>query len=677
MFDPVKWGDGKKRECAEYLFTDITNAIGDRQALSTQWQEWLTQYRAPAKQPLKRFPYEGAANFMMPSTAIDVDQLYANELTTLHATDDLWSVSPLNERWVKAAKPLQDLLTWTDQHVLRMFDVNQKVILEKYKLGTAIYKTHWLYEKREVMAYSSSGKAVRSEKVRSQPVVDHVRLDDFLIPPYAWDIQPDNQGGAPWVAERMRIPTERLKYIARSQADLFPNFDPDALKKVIEFAERSNTQYQQKVHDLDYSKRPGVPQRFDVAVNAGTNDHTTTGSPLPPWQVELWQVHVRYPVGKTGDSPSDVILLFHLPTREVVHAIYQPYLFLESGVRPYDPTRMFPGDGFYGIGVCEQKEMFQKVESDLTNFMYDNVLLANSRVIVTRQGSNIMPGEAIYPWKIIATDGDPRETFGIFPMADIYESLPALIEMFREMGKLRTSVSDVQLGNIESLPGRTPATTMMSMLQEGKKRPDLSIKMSRYQGLSNVGLRVVQLLQQFATTMPEGEGQRYLVLAQDVLGIPEGNELVKALSFPLESAEAGVQVSLTATSASGNKEVDRQSKLALLQLAVETAPQVMGLVAQALQGQGTPLYEVGMASAAGIVELFKRVVESYDIRDVEQIVPEGSQDTSGAAASAGNLGGGVPGAGAPGGAPGMGQVPAALGAAPVPGGGPAAAPAGF
>lgn len=645
MFRSVRWAPGKKQACLDWLDFELQNALGNRQNLTRQWRDWLTQYRAPAKQPIKNFPYVGAASYVMPMTAIDVDQLYANELTTLHATDNLWIINPLNERWVNAAKPLETGLAWLDTNVLHMFEVNRRVGLEKYKLGTGIYKTQWYQEQRKVRTYDAMGNIIEVLRQKSKPIVDHVLLDNFVIPPYATHLQPDEQNGAPWVAERQRINVNRFKWMASAQEPMFPNYDRDAMKTVIHFIEYQQNRYQAKVHDLDYVKMPVATDTWDRTNIPGVSDSATSGSPAVQ-EIELWEIHARF--ATSGDSEDDIVLLYHQPTRQIVRAIYAPYLFSTNGVRPYDATVMFPGDGFYGIGVCEQKEIFQKIGSELYNFMLDNVLLANSRMIVAKAGANIMPGEPIYPYKIWTTDGDPRAEFNVFPMADIYQSLPAMIQLTQSIGERRTGVGDIQLGNLQSLPGRTPATTMMSLLQEGKKRPDLTIKLMRYQGLANVGLRIIQLVQQFATAPVEYGGERWLGVLNDVLGVPEGQELTEKLMLPMENAEFGIGVSLNAVSGSANKEVERQGKLALLQLAAQLGPQVTQLVAMAQQMPGTPAAQVATGAANGIIELYRRVLETYDIRNPEAIVPEA--DPAAGQVPAGMFGGGdsgAPGAGLP------------------------------
>ena len=219
-----------------------------------------------------------------------------------------------------------------------------------------------------------------------------------------------------------------------------------------------------------------------------------------------------YPT-KTDAGEEDIVVWFHQPTRKIVRAVYAYYT---HGQRPYDVVRYFPSDGFYGIGVCQQKEVFQKMSSDLHNFSWDNIILANSRMVVAKSGSNIAPGEPFYPNKVWIVDDDVNKSFGVFPMADIYPSLPLLQSQVQSLGERRTGISDIQLGNIQELPGRTPATTMLSLLQEGNRRPDLTIKDMRYEGLSTVGLRIIQLIQQYGSSPVDMGGKQLLgLIARD------------------------------------------------------------------------------------------------------------------------------------------------------------------
>lgn len=622
--DSIKWASvtpsnprGRKGDFTDWLSSDLLYAQGVHNPLISQWVAWLQQYRAPVKQPARNTPYEGAANYMLPMTATDVDQLYAKFIQTIHATDNLWTLSDLNERWTDTKKPMQDFLQWLDGNVLHMYDVNKRVFNEMVKLGTGIYKTGWTYERRPVMTYDDRGKVVKAMKVTGKPFVDHVKLPNLLFPPTSLSLQADDQGGAPWVAERMRIPVSRLKWMADATSPYLPNISKDDLNFVITFEEAGQSEYDAAVTDAQYDKaaRPGVDFENESAPATTATSRGAPGRYLR--EIELYEVHARFPT-QGADSEDDVIVWYHQPTQKIIRGVYQYYHHMS---RPYEVVRYFPSDGFYGIGVCEQKEVFQQMQSDLFNFNWDNVILANSRMIVAQAGANIAPNEPIYPNKVWITDGDVRSSFGVFPMADIYQSLPALQGMVQAMGEKRTGVGDLQLGNMDSLPSRTPATTTISLLQEGSRRPDLTVKDLRYGGISKVGLRTLQNCQQYMSSPQDVGGKLLLEMATQMLGMPEGQLVGKKLSMPLENIEFGLGCAITATSGTENKEVAKQNVLALLQLSGQVAQQCLSFGQLAMQAPNTPLAEMAQLAINGQVELFRRALEQYDIRNPEDILP--------------------------------------------------------
>jgi hypothetical protein len=630
--DSVKWAPvtpanprGRKADFVDHIDAELTEAIGVHDGLVSQWIKWLDLYRAPARQPERNIPYENASNFMLPTIATDADQLFAKFMQSLHATENIWVTHALNERWVEAAKPLQDFLTWLDHNVLKMYDVNKRVVGEMVKLGTGIYKHGWAYEKRSVWIYDSRGKAIKSEKIRGAPFVDHVRLADFVFPASAYATDPDVQGGAPWVAERMRVHVDRLRWMAESSSPYLPNIDKDSLNAVIKFEETGVTDWDQAVQSADYDKRSsGAGLDFDTDSKPR---HVSGGQPSPAKllrEIELWEVHARFPT-QGNDSQDDVIGWYHKPTRRLIRGVYNYY---RHGKRPYEVVRYFPGDGFYGIGVCEQTEVFQLMDSDLFNFTWDNVLLANSRMVVAQAGTNIAPGEPFYPNKVWIVDGDIRSSFGVFPMADIYQSLPQLTDGILARKERRNGIGDLQLGNMQSLPSRTPATTTLSLLQEGARRPDLTLKDMRYAGLSTVGLRTLQNCQQFMASPVDVGGKHLLKLALDMLGQPEGSEVAEKILMPLESVDYGVGCSITAVSGSKNKETAKQDYLALMQVSGQVSQQILGYAQIAMQFPGTPLGQLAESAIEAQLELGKRLLEQYDITNIDRIIPETPPESS-------------------------------------------------
>ena len=93
-------------------------------------------------------------------------------------------------------------------------------------------KVYGKARKRKV--YGPDGAIVTDITPISAPYVDHVRLTDFVLPANSYAIQPDDQGGAPWVAERHRIRVEKLQSIADASEPYLPNYGTDAVKKIIQ-----------------------------------------------------------------------------------------------------------------------------------------------------------------------------------------------------------------------------------------------------------------------------------------------------------------------------------------------------------------------------------------------------------------------------------------------------------
>src|SRR3990167_6123666 len=250
MADRVSWADGRKKACADWLYYELPRATSQRADLEESWRGWLELYRAPQDKAVAHFPFEGASKITFPLAAMNVDPIWARYVANIHAPDNLWSVSALNETWLKSAKPLQDYLTWLDKNVLKMWDVNMRVFQEMVKLGTSVYKTSWRFERRRKMGYNAQRRRERLIETINQPCVDHVHLANFLIPPEANAIDPDAQSGAQWVAERHRLTPNAFRAMAQGQEPFLPNFDKAAVEAVLKYEEQSVTKHQETVKVL-------------------------------------------------------------------------------------------------------------------------------------------------------------------------------------------------------------------------------------------------------------------------------------------------------------------------------------------------------------------------------------------------------------------------------------------
>ena len=198
----------------------------------------------------------------------------------------------------------------------------------------------------------------------------------------------------------------------------------------------------------------------------------------------------------------------------------------------------------------------------------------------------------------------------------------SLLALLQEGAKQSTGVTDLQYGTVGAIPSRTPATTITSLLQEGNTRFDMSIQDARLSGLNHVGLQVLQLLQQqVGNKVNNPDGEKYITMAGMVLGQPEGQYVAQALQLPFESIETGIGVQLTATSGTANRELSKQNQLALLQLYAQLGPQFIQL-AQLIEGQpGSAVAQVATELFKGGSEFMHRLLEQYDIRNSEDLIP--------------------------------------------------------
>jgi hypothetical protein len=592
MADRVQWGGGRKGECSKFLWEELDRAITQRQALEKDWRGWLQDYRAPENKGVAHFPFEGASDVTYPLVAMNVDPIWARYIQNIHAAPNLWTLTPLNERWIDIAKPLQDYLGWVDRFLLKMWNVNMRVFPEMIKLGTSVYKTHWRYERRNKVGYNEFKQRERQVELINQPVVDHVSIANFYLPPEANEINPDAQAGAQWVAERHRIRPAELRAMAKGQEPFLPSFDSAAVTEVIKHEEASLTEHEQKVKQLER-----VSDSLDRLSRP----------------IEIFEVHIRF--DSTGNGiEDDLVVFYHKKSNTILRSTYEPF-----ATRPYTAIRYLRGDGFYGIGVCEQLEIWQDTMSNVLNYNIDKILLSNAPMFRADEGANILPNEPVYPGKVWFGAKDEIEPF--FMVAPGSFDINALLGFLQDGAKQRTGITDLQFGSVGAVPSRTPATTIQALLQEGNTRFDMSMKDVR-DALTEVGLRVLQNLQTQATDIVNNpEGEAYVQLAQRVLGSPEGEFVAQALQVPAESVELGIGVNLTATSSVSNKELLRQSNLALLQLFSQFAQPVVQLTMLAQQTMGTPVGETTAQLLGGWRELMLRVLEQFDVRNPEEIIP--------------------------------------------------------
>lgn len=560
--------------------------MGDRAALESKWSDEIVQWRAALPKTEKDFPWPGASNLVFPLTAMHSDPVYADFMQTLHAAPEYWGVSALRGDRAHHVMPFQEFLRGVERSFIRMRQVNGRALLDNNILGTSIYKSHWLHERKKVRDYDpadlGSRQIIDRVKVRSHPMVETVPLQHFYIPADAWSIDPDSAiGGARWVAQEIHLTKAQLIARAEAESPLRPGYDKAAVAKVLAFE----------------SQRENV---VDAVVRAQEQ--------YTPWderRIRLFEVWARFDVDG-DDVEEDVVAILHHESNTELRTLHNPFL---HGQRPFHRTRYLPTFGFYGLGMAESDKWAQLTVSKLLNAQIDNVTLANTRMYSAPLGSGVQPGEPVYPGKIWFVG--PNEQIGEVRLGEIYPSLPQTIGQLMQYSEMRTGVSELRQGNLSGLPSRTPATSLLSILREGNKRFDLILSDFR-EVHSDIGLQVVQNLAQWYQEDPT----RWQTYCVNLLGQEDAQKVIEVLTTSVHELPETLGVAVTATSAMVNKEVEKQGFIGLIQLTrdiYQSLIQTAQLIPQL--PPGSPAAETATAGFKGGVELLGQLLQRFDIQN--------------------------------------------------------------
>lgn len=588
ILEKLLWKNDGKQRFSSWIQRELVNAQGDRAALDKKWSDAIVQWRAAMPKGDKDFPWPGASNLEFPLTAIHSDPVYADFMQSLHAPAEYWSVSAHRSDRVSHASPLTEAMKRVEARYIKMRTVNSRALLDNNILGTAIYKSHWINENKKVRDYSrgTPDRVVELRvKPRSHPIVEHVPLQHFWIPAYAWNIDPDAPiGGAQWVAQEIYLRGPELQLKAKGDGIYAPAYDAAAVATVLKW----ESEYEATVDSTIRKQEQLVPS------------HNR--------RIRLFEVWVRFDADG-DDIEEDFVAIYHLESNTILRALYNPFL---HGQRPFHRTRYLPTFGFYGLGLAEADEWAQHTASKLLNATIDNVMLANTRMYSAPLGGSVQPGEPIYPGKTWFVG--PNEQIGEVRLGEVYPSIFNIQAQIMQLAEQRTGVSELRQGNMTGLPSRTPATTTLSLLREGNKRFDMIMSDFR-ETHSLIGSQVFSLLAQW---FKEDEAT-WSTFYQTILGPEDAMKVAEVFMAPQETLEDEFGVGVTATSAQVNKEVEKQAFIGLMQILT----QVYGSMVQTAQllqtvPPGSPTYETAAAAYMSGTQLLARLLEKFDIQNPKE-----------------------------------------------------------
>ena len=616
-----------------WIDQEIRWAEDERSAFITTLKDEINTYEATPP-TVKNFPWEDCSNLVIPVAASMVDTIYPRIYSTIFGVTPYFTVEDVNPELAKHVKAYQTFLQLVQQHELKLRRVSRDWFLEAVMHGTSVVKlTYETIEINKAKKYIEDPDdeefgykvgEVDTKIIKDGPALFHLPLEDFFIPFRARSIE-DSE----WVAHRIRTTWGHLKI--QEQMGAYVNVD-------------------QIEHSSEWDSPP-VEKHKEVVEDR-----------VPMWQdeYEIYEVWCDYDYDEDGIDET-LVVTYHAPTQTLLRVQFNPFW---HGQKPFREFVYWPrSDRFYGIGICHMAKPHQDEISTIHNQNIDNRTVANTRMWEVVAGSRADQSfTGVAPSKKIRVDTLGQEIQPL-QLGEVYQSSSESETMALKYAQHRTGVGDFLSGiDMAGGGGRVTATTTMAQMQEARTRFNWTLDSAR-EALSDLAIWTTSLMQQFFD-------EENPIL--DQLGETDRELVSEFLSMEPEETINQYNITVTASSASLNKEVEKQNLIGLMQMLQQYTTTFEMPFVQMLMNPQTPpaLKEYAMDRLTGSRRLFNRVLQTFDVRDTTDVL--GSIETLQALLPEEAAGAPVLGAGAPptGASPIPGMVGAGGGAGgPVPTGG--------
>ena len=595
LYVQVNMTDEDRERLSNYLVNEIDVAKRDRDTLTSNMAEWERLYEARPKVAQKTFPFEGAANIVVPVIATAVDSVLARLINSIFGAGELWNTRQRSAAWTDLVEPVNTFLNWAQKEVLKMYQVCQRWFLGCIKNGTGVLKLPWERRMRRVVYSGGSGGNSTGQSIEEGIVTMHdgpapeaIPLADFFVSSdaiYSHDIQ-----NCEWVAQRGKLTYKTLK-----EKELSGEYF-----EVNKILQNKRTQPLDDVED-------------EVQTNVGIEP-----SEYKDW--EIWEVYVSYILEapepseetdgtSTGAIPAELIVTIEPESGHILRAVYNFYRHQE---RPFHVIRWMPRENsFFGIGLAQMLQDIQEEITTIHNQRLDNATVANAKVFKKRRQATMGPLD-IYPGALIEVD--EMDDIDAMEMGAEHSTLLPEELHTNTIGEKRSGVNDYTAGRESSAIGSSAtATSTLALIRESNKRFQMTIQDIR-ERLNDIGHQTLMLYQQFA---PQSE------VVYELFDDKEKAMVQQYMTLPMDYTKTHVYIDTPSLSEANNKEMAQQTLMTLLDV-VEKYYVSAGnaLMVTAMPEAPPAIKELAATGAIAATKIFERLLESFDFRDANSFVPD-------------------------------------------------------
>lgn len=559
-----------------YLNMELLNHYQERQPFQDDLKKWQIDYWAKPSTERQTFPWVGAANIIVPLIAISVESVHARNMQTLFALDQFVSAQAINPDWEDYVRPIERALDFELINNVKVRKPLDNTILEIEKFGTGIIKVG--YEriiKRAVRTNPDGTESAVDVVVKDGPSVDSVALARFLMPYSDQDPQM-----AKWVGEEHNATPYEIMVMEQSGF-----FRPGTFEELRKWVVRS------AIGTL------GVERRF-IRQQEELEHRTAQWPKYVDW-TEIW---MSWDVN--GDGIEEEIVVHYHRASEFFMSIR--YNWYNDVHRTYRLGVYFPVEHRWaGIGLAKMLDQYQKEITTQHRQRIDNATLANMRMLKVSRLSGYGKNEPIFPGKMWFLDDMTH--VDSFQMGEIYPSSYNNESATNQLAQQRSGINELTMGSpAVGTPGT--ATDIMARIQEGSKKFDYTYENIK-QLVGDVILDSACVWQQFGPRTV-----KYYDNAED------GQKVEKFFKQPADLIRGNLLLRLRPSGQAANKILDRQN---WQQVALIYQQYATGLLQLATEGgQQALVPQLVQFLMAGATEAMMQILETYDIRNIDRIVPK-------------------------------------------------------
>jgi hypothetical protein len=560
-------------ELANFLDQQLEIHRAERGTLVENLIRWQHDYWAEPPEGKKTFPFVGAANIIIPLTAIAVESVHARMMTTAFALEQFIELK-LSDKFDDIDSDLERYIDKELKTGCNIEAAASNASLEFVKFGTAIMKTGWERSVKNLVRYEDDERTTFQHVVQGA-VIDAVPLANFIMP-FA-DLDPQKAG---WCGE-----------------------------------EHTSTPYQIEVMEASGMLREGTYQKLRQWVtmtsrNTGDKYRTEVqemqdSNPVMPSTLGWVEVWLAWDTDKSfldsNGTKKEIVVLYHQQSRTFMSIRYN---WFNDGRRPYRKEVYFPLEHRWnGIGICKQNEQFQRQITTQHRQRLDNATLANMRMIKVSKMSGYGPNEPVFPGKMWFVDN--KDDIETFQLGEIYPSSYNNEAQSLSYAQQRSGVNEVNLGMPQAgTPGT--ATAELARVQEGSRKFDYSYRNFRNL-LRTVSKDTVKNIAQFG--FRDAEVFDY---------IPKGDLIQQFFKLPYRFFENETIFDLQLAGQNQNKILNRQNWMQLAQIIQQYYTGIMEI--GGMMGDPRIVQAMSQQALIGSSHAFRQILETYDTRQIDKLV---------------------------------------------------------